>query len=62
MSGALIISCHGKVGFDSKGAALEMLARRRRRNKRGHAHKNERASKAAQQPYRCTFCHQWHIG
>jgi hypothetical protein len=58
-----LASCNGKHPFATKSGAMDLLARRRKRAKRTHhAHKNKRSELADIEPYRCRFCHHWHIG
>src|SRR3546814_5883157 len=56
-------SCEGKVGFATKGGALENLNRIKKRGRRRHCrHKDKGHAVAALHPYRCSTCHQWHLG
>lgn len=48
--------CAGKTGYGSKADALACIGHR---EKAGRA--RQRGS-GKMHPYRCRFCHQWHIG
>jgi hypothetical protein len=47
-------SCVGKESFDSPAAAAKVLKRLAGR-KNAHPHKGL-------DPYRCDYCHRWHLG
>lgn len=47
--------CNGKAGYVTAAKAWEVL--RRRNGRRG---KKRRTNNV--EPYRCVWCHQWHIG
>ena len=55
-------ACAGKAAYTTKGKALEILARRRKRAKARMYHKEKRREIAQLTAYRCVVCHQWHIG
>lgn len=43
--------CQGKQVFESKASALRILRLRAKRGRRDNL-----------LPYRCPYCHQWHLG
>lgn len=56
-------SCEGKVGFATKGGAIENLNRIKKRGRRRHCRNKDKGhAVAALHPYRCSSCHQWHLG
>ena len=45
-------SCIGKQAYATAGKAWDII----RKKRSGHR------LKAGREPYRCKFCHQWHLG
>lgn len=55
--------CAGKVTWPTKAAALKHRRRLLQRGRERHTcHKEKARSAAALEPYRCSCCHQWHLG
>ena len=58
-----LASCNGKHPYATKGGAISVLERRRKRVKRTHhVHKHKLSELADLQVYRCRYCHHWHVG
>lgn len=62
LPGSRVFACTGKEPFATKAKALEVIERRRRKSRRRHNAKGDRREVARLCPYRCAYCHQWHIG
>lgn len=55
--------CEGKAAYATKAGAITTILRIQKRDrKKTQHHKQKGPSTASLQPYRCSTCHQWHVG
>jgi hypothetical protein len=53
--------CDGKTPYPSKGAAMARIRHQKDNRYRKRA-ESSRGQQLHLMPYRCTECHQWHVG